>query len=120
LSVQRAARILLYSLLQDIAGDALFFRTVNQYKYKAWVGSMFVPYSVLFAAACAASLAAGAVKFRLFVHKWRSRYPMGRKNRSLSIGGVQVRVCASSRVHVDHDVVMKMRPLCVARARGRA
>jgi hypothetical protein len=84
-------RLLSRSFSQDLAGDAFFFHTVYQFKYKGWVSAMLVPYTVLFAAACCVSLSTCLVKFRLFVYKWRSRGVHGQsEKRRSSLGGVPI------------------------------
>jgi len=91
LSPHNLTRLLSRSFSQDLAGDAFFFHTVYQFKYKEWVSAMLVPYTVLFAAACCVSLSAGFIKFRLFVGKWRSRGVHGQsKKRRSSLGGVPI------------------------------
>jgi hypothetical protein len=62
-----------YALLQDVAGDAIFLRSVLESRKKEWVRAMLVPYAVFFASACTASLMATFVKLCLFIKKWRTR-----------------------------------------------
>jgi hypothetical protein len=54
---------------------------------------MFIPYSVLFAAGCVASLVSCMVKFNLLVRKWRSRNVKPGQSgrfRKFSVGGVKI------------------------------
>ncbi len=67
----------MYALLQDVAGDAIFLRSVLESRKKEWVRAMLVPYAVFFASACTASLMATFVKLCLFIKKWRARTGRG-------------------------------------------
>jgi hypothetical protein len=81
------------NLLQDLAGDAIFLRSVLESKKKAWVRAMLVPYAVFFALACVASLVATGVKLSLFIKKWRSRSSgpnRGHGQKRHSLGGVLI------------------------------
>ena len=59
-------------------------------KQKEWVNQMLIPYSVFFAAACVASLAACIVKSRMLLRKWSSRVQPEAQSRRASLGGVPI------------------------------
>ncbi len=91
--IAHGIRCLVCTLLQDLAGDAMFLRSVIESKKKAWVRAMLVPYAVFFALACVASLVATLVKLRLLMKTWRSRTSgptRGHGKKSHSLGGVSI------------------------------
>ena len=47
---------------EDLAGDTFSFLTVRKFAFKGWVNALVIPYTVLYAIACAASLLSISIK----------------------------------------------------------
>lgn len=82
--------------VQDLAGDAFFMGTVRIYRKKEWVARMMIPYIVLFATSCAASVASSVVKGKMLVHKLRSRWLTGATHRLSVVAGVKISTAAEN------------------------
>ena len=68
------ARILLVSIIADLAGDGFFFSIVQLNRKKEWVRRLFVPYIVFFALSCLVSSFSMIVKMQIIRQKYRSRH----------------------------------------------
>jgi hypothetical protein len=68
------ARMLLVSIIADLAGDGFFFSIVQQNRKKEWVRRLFVPYIVFFALSCLVSGFSMIVKMQIIRQKYRSRH----------------------------------------------
>ena len=99
----------------DFAGDALFFVEVKKQGSKPWVARLSTPYTVFFALACAASLAAMVTKTRLLVLKLRSRLegaegPNVTNRKRLSVGGVPIAPVVSAAVaRSDSTIIIELK-----------
>ena len=95
----------------DFAGDALFFVEVKKQGSKPWVARLSTPYTVFFALACAASLAAMVTKTRLLVLKFRSRLEASNvtKRRRLSVGGVAIAPVFSAAVAGSDSTIVDLK-----------
>ena len=90
--VSSCATLVVTSRVQDVAGDALFFSTVQRYRLKDWVNRMIIPYTEFFAVGCAVSLVSVSTKVHMIFVKLRARTAQTahEKRRRASLGGMPI------------------------------